>query len=306
MHVRLLGTAAGGGFPQWNCNCANCRGVRSKTLQAQPRSQSCVAISADYIHWFLLNVSPDIRQQIDAFSSLMPPPDSLRGTNIAGILLTDADLDHVLGLLLLREGLHQTIYATSTVRHALTEGLTISPTLSQYCTVEWRKPSTKWTPLCYADHSQSGLLYAAFAIPDKPPPYMRGQQTPTTGDRVGYRFIDETTGGRLVFMPGVGALNASIMPYLSPCDALLIDGTFWRENEMQVMVGNDSTALSMGHLPVGGPEGSLKAITSLPIKHKIYIHINNTNPMLVEDSPEHALVKAAGIEVGWDGMELML
>lgn len=306
MHVRLLGTAAGGGFPQWNCSCTNCRGVRFGTLQARPRSQSCVAISADYVHWFLLNASSDIRQQIEAFPPLTPSSEAPRGSNIAGILLTDADLDHTLGLLLLREGQHQTIYATSTVRHALTERLTLSPVLSQYCTIEWRKPSTKWAPLCYEDHSQSGLLYTAFAIPNRQPPYMRGQQTPITGDRVGYRFFDETTGGKLVFMPGVGVLNEAIMSHLTPCDALLIDGTFWRENEMQIVVGNASTPLSRGHLPVSGPEGSLKAIKSLPIKHKIYIHINNTNPMLVEDSPEHALVKAAGVEIGWDGLELRL
>lgn len=306
MYVRLLGTADGGGFPQWNCHCTNCQGVRSGTLQARPRLQSCVAISADYIQWFLLNASPDIRQQIEAFPPLTPLPDAPHGNHIAGILLTDAHLNHTLGLLLLRESIHQTIYATSTVRHALTEGLTLSPVLSHYCTIEWRKPSAKWTPLCYEDHSPSGLLYAAFAIPNKPPPYMRGPQAHTTGDRIGYRFLDETTGGRLVFMPGVGALNESIMSYLSPCDALLIDGTFWRENEMQTGFGNNSTALSMGHLPVNGPKGSLKAIASLPIKHKIYMHINNTNPMLVENSPEHLLVKATGVEIGWDGLELRL
>ncbi len=306
MHVRLLGTAAGGGFPQWNCNCTNCQGVRSGTLQARSRTQSCVAISADYTRWFLLNASPDICQQIEAFPPLTPSLDSRRGSNIAAILLSDADIDHTLGLLLLREGLHQTIYATATVRRALTEGLTISPVLSHYCTIEWRKASPTWTQLCYADRSPSGLLYSAFALPDKPPPYMRGRETPSTGDRVGYRFIDERTGGRLTFMPGIGTLNESIMTYMHACDALLMDGTFWREDEMRVMVGSEATAASMGHLPVGGPNGSLGVIAPLPITHKIYIHINNTNPMLVEDSPEHTQVKAAGVEIGWDGLELTL
>jgi len=153
MYVRLLGTAAGGGFPQWNCNCTNCQGVRSGTLQARPRTQSCVAISADKIRWFLLNVSPDIHRQIEAFSPLTPPADSSRGSGIAAILLTDADLDHSLGLFLLREGFQQTIYATATVRHALTEGLTLSPVLSHYCGIEWREASLTWTPLCYADRS---------------------------------------------------------------------------------------------------------------------------------------------------------
>jgi pyrroloquinoline quinone biosynthesis protein B len=306
MHVRLLGTAAGGGFPQWNCNCPNCQGVRSGVLQARSRTQSCVAISADHTHWFLLNASPDLRQQIEAFPPLTPPAGSPRGSSIAAILLTDADLDHTLGLFLLREGLHQTIYATSTVRHALTEGVTLAPVLSHYCGVEWREASPTWTQLCYADGSASGLLYTAFALPDKPPRYMRGREAANAGDRVGYCFIDEKTGGRLTFMPGVSALNETLMTYLHACDALLLDGTFWLENEMQVMAGSDASASLMGHLPVGGPDGSLEAIAPLPITHKIYTHINNTNPMLVEDSPEHALVKAAGIEIGWDGLELVL
>jgi pyrroloquinoline quinone biosynthesis protein B len=116
--------------------------------------------------------------------------------------------------------------------------------------------------------------------------------------------VDEKTGGRLVFMPGIGAFNKSIMTYLDACDALLLDGTFWREDEMKVMVGSEASASSMGHLPVGSLNGSLEVIASLPITHKIYTHINNTNPMLVEDSPEHARVKAAGVEIGWDGLEL--
>ena len=136
MHIRLLGTAAGGGFPQWNCNCRNCQGVRSGTLQARTRTQSCVAISADDTHWFLLNASPDIRQQIESFPPLTPPAGSPRGSSIAAILLTDADIDHTLGLFLVREGLHQTIYATSTVHRALTEGITLTPVLSRYCTIE--------------------------------------------------------------------------------------------------------------------------------------------------------------------------
>jgi pyrroloquinoline quinone biosynthesis protein B len=306
MRVRLLGTAAGGGFPQWNCNCTNCRGVRAGTLQARPRLQCCVTISADDVHWFLLNASPDIHQQIEAFSPLMPSPDVARGSNLAGVLLTDAEPSHTLGLLLLREGLHQTIYATSAVRHALTEGLTLSPVLSHYCTVEWRKPSAKWTPLCYEDHSPSGLLYSAFPILDKPPVHLRGQQSPVASDRIGYRFIDEITGGRLVFVPAIRALTGFIMSYLTPCDALLIDGTFWYEHELRTVMSDDSIIPSMGHLPVSGPEGSLQAIMPLPIRHKIYIHINNTNPMLVEDSPEYAFVRDAGIEIGWDGLELQL
>lgn len=250
MHVCLLGTAAGGGFPQWNCNCTNCQGVRSGTLQTRSRTQSCVAISTDYRHWFLLNVSPDIHKQIEAFPPLRPPLGARRGSSIAAILLTDADLDHTLGIFLLREEIHQTIYTTTVVRRALTEGLALSSVMSHYCTIEWRKASPTWTQLCYADHSPSGLLYAAFALPDKPPRYMRDRETSSTGNRVGYRFIDERTGGRLTFMPGIAAFNATILTHLHTCDALLLDGTFWHEDEMHVMIESNVSVsnLSLIHI----------------------------------------------------------
>jgi pyrroloquinoline quinone biosynthesis protein B len=275
-------------------------------LQTRSRTQSCVAISTDYTHWFLLNASPDICQQIEAFPPLTPPSGSPRGSSISAILLTDAELDHTLGLFLLREGLHQTIYATAAVRCTLTEGLALSSVINHYCTVEWRKASPTWTQLCYADHSPSGLLYTAFALPDKPPRYMRDRETSSTGNRVGYRFIDERTGGRLTFMPGIAGFNERILTYLHVCDALLLDGTFWHEDEMRGMIESNASASSMGHIPVGGPDGSLAVIAPLPITHKIYTHINNTNPMLIEDSPEHAQVKAAGIHIAWDGLELTL
>jgi pyrroloquinoline quinone biosynthesis protein B len=306
MQVCLLGTAAGGGFPQWNCNCNNCRGVRSGLVHACARTQSCVAISADSTHWFLLNASPDIRIQIEAFSPLTPPDTGRRGSPIAAVLLTDADLDHTLGLFLLREGLPQTIYSTSTVRSALTEGLSLLPVLSSYCGVQWREASSVDTPLLYADGSSSGIRYKAFSLPDKPPRYMRDHVAAGTGDRIGYFFQDEKTGGRLVFMPGVSALHSSLLPYLQECDALLLDGTFWDEQEMQNAVGATTSASQMGHLPVGGASGSLEQIAALPIRHKIYTHINNTNPMLIDDSPERMAVEAAGVTIGWDGLEIQL
>jgi pyrroloquinoline quinone biosynthesis protein B len=306
MRVRLLGTAAGGGFPQWNCNCAYCRGVRTGTLQAQPRTQSCAAISADGRRWFLLNASPDIRFQIEAFTPLLPDADTVRGSHLEGILLTNADLDHVLGLLVLREGFRLTIYATPRVRYALTEALGIASTLACYCGVDWREPSAGLSPLLCADGSPSGLSYAALPVPGKPPRYLEGRVSPSPGDVVAYRFVDETTGGRLLFMPDVAALDDVALSHMSNCDALLFDGTFWREDEMQVMGVGTTPAARMGHLPVGGPGGSLDRIASLPISRRIYVHINNTNPILIEDSVERATVESAGVEVGWDGLEFTL
>ena len=306
MRVCLLGTAAGGGFPQWNCNCANCRGVRSATVRAQPRTQSCVALSVDDRRWLLLNASPDVRMQIESFPPLSPPLDTMRGTSIEAIFLTDADLDHTLGLLLLREGPRLTIYATSPVRHALISGLALAPTLECYCNVEWREPSTELVQLLYADGSPSGLSYAAFPLAGKPPRYLERRAIPQVGDRVGYRFVDEKTGGQLVFLPGLASLDETVKVHLRNCDALLLDGTFWSEYEMREMHVGRTSATQMGHLPVGGPHGSLQQIAPLSIAHKVYVHINNTNPMLLEDSPEHAAVKEAGIGIGWDGLELVL
>lgn len=304
MHVRLLGTAAGGGFPQWNCNCENCRGLRAGTIKARPRTQSCVALSTDKQRWFLLNASPDIRIQIESFPPLTPPSDVWRGTGVAGVLLTDADLDSTLGLFILREGQPLTIYATAVVRHALTAGLALAPTLERYCGIRWREPAGRLTPLEYEDGSPSGLSYAAYPIAGKPPRYMEYRAVPQPGDRVGYRFVDEKTGGRLLFLPGLALFDEVTQGYLQECDVLLLDGTFWSEREMEERHAGATPASQMGHLPVGGPHGSLAHIASLPIARKMYTHINNTNPMLVEDSPEHAAVRAAGVEIGWDGLEL--
>jgi pyrroloquinoline quinone biosynthesis protein B len=306
MRVRLLGTAAGGGFPQWNCNCGSCRGLRAGSVRAQARTQSSVAISADEKRWFLLNVSPDVRVQIEAFPPLLPPCDSRRGTGIEGVLLTNADLDHTLGLLILREGQRLAVHATPAVRRALTDGLNVATVLESYCGLEWHEPPAKLAPLCCADGSPSGLSYAAFPVPGKPPRYRAGRALPDPGDCVGYRLVDETTAGALIYLPDIADLDECAMGQLQRCDALLLDGTFWSEDEMQRMEVGAPSAAEMGHLPVGGAAGSLARIASLPIARRIYVHINNTNPMLNEDSPERAAVLAASAEIGWDGLEIVV
>ncbi len=306
MRVCLLGTAAGGGFPQWNCNCANCRGLRSGSLRVQARTQSCVALSADEQHWFLLNVSPDVRTQMEAFPPLWPPAASRRGTGVDAILLTDADLDHTLGLFILREGLHLTVYATAPVQHALNEGLMLAPVLSHYCQITWREPAYEPAPLLCADGSASGLYYRAIPLAGKPPRYMEDRSRGQLGDRVGYYVVDERTGGRLLYVPGLASFEESLQPYLRSCDALLLDGTFWSEQALEEQGVGTTPASHMGHLPISGPRGSLVQLAGLPIQHIIYTHINNTNPILIEDSPQHAAVCAAGIEIGRDGLELNL
>jgi pyrroloquinoline quinone biosynthesis protein B len=306
MRVRLLGTAAGGGFPQWNCNCRNCSGVRSGALQALPRTQSCVAISADNRRWFLLNASPDVRIQVESFAALLPGPDLIRGTSLESVLLTNADLDHVLGLFMLREGSGLQVHASGRVRRALSERLNVDRVLEHYCGVAWHEAPLEVRPLPGADGKVSGLLFCAFPVPGKLPRYVETSSSPAPGDVIAYRFVDESTGGRLLFMPDVAALDDRTLNEMSDCDALLLDGTFWSEDEMRVMGVGEDSASRMGHLPVGGASGSLARIAGLPIRRRIYIHINNTNPMLVEGSAERAAVEAAGVQVGWDGMEFTL
>lgn len=306
MRVRLLGSAAGGGFPQWNCNCDNCRCVRHNHPGLLPRTQSCVAISADGRQWFLVNASPDILTQIQAFPPLAPSVQEVRGTGIEGILITNADLDHTLGLFMLREGRPLFVHATSSVRRALSEGLALDAVLSCYCGVNWQEPATILAPLLNSRRDQSGLLYQSFSLPGKPPRYREAHSIVEIDDCVGYRFVDEATGASLLVMPDVAALNDQAAAFLSDCTALLMDGTFWSENEMHAAGVGEASASRMGHWHVGGTDGSLALLTMLPDSRKIYTHINNTNPILRPESTERAAVEAAGCEVGYDGLHLEL
>ncbi len=302
MQVRVLGSAAGGGFPQWNCNCANCHGVRAGTLPGRPRLQASVALSGDGRRWFLLHASPDVRQQIESFPPLLPHG-CVRGTGLAGVLLTGADLDQALGLLVLREGLAAVVHATAAVRRSLAEGLRLDEVLGCYCPLEWREPPAEPAPLRDAGGHPSGLHYQAFAVPGKPPRYSEARAVPSVGDTVGYRFVDERTGGRLVFLPSVAAWDDAVAAGVRDCDALIFDGTFWDEDEMVRTGAGSLRAGQMGHLPIGGPDGSLARLAPLAVGRKVYVHVNNTNPILREDSPERMAVEAAGVAVGWDGME---
>jgi pyrroloquinoline quinone biosynthesis protein B len=304
MQIHLLGTAAGGGVPQWNCNCAVCREARAETGRVQPRTQSSVAVSADGGSWFLLNASPDIRAQIESFGPLQPPAGKSRNSPIEGVLLTNADLDHTLGLMLLREGEQLHVHATSNVRRALTEGISFQPALESFCGTQWMEPSSVPQPLLCRDDFPSGLTCQAIALLGKAPRFMKTKTM--EGNVVGYHLTDTKTGGRLLFLPDVAELNDTVLQWLPQCDALLFDGTFWSQTEMRDQGLGNLTAADMGHAPVSGVTGSLKVLAELQVQHKIYTHINNTNPMLIQDSPEAAAVRAAGCVVGCDGMEFKI
>ena len=305
MRVRLLGTAAGGGFPQWNCNCRGCQTARNHPEKAFPRTQSCVTVSADGEHWFLLNAPPDIRLQIEFFPLLLPAASSKRGTGVEAVLVTNADLDHSLGLFILREGEPLTVHTSPAVSEALTEGLGVSKVLDHYCKLEWKDPPGRLSPLPLRNGKPSGLLYTAFPVPGKWPRYMGGRKSPEKS-ALGFRLVDGKTGGKLVFIPDIAALDPTVLQQMQDCDLLLLDGTFWTEREMVEQGVGSLTATQMAHWAVGGPGGSLARIKDLPIRKKVYVHINNTNPMLLEDSPESAEVRKAGVEVGKDAMEFSL
>jgi pyrroloquinoline quinone biosynthesis protein B len=305
MWVRVLGSAAGGGFPQWNCNCPNCRGVRDGSLPCAPRTQSSIAVSADYRHWFLFNASPDIRSQINA-SPVLCPQQNVRHTPIQGIVLTDAEMDHTLGLLSLRETATQRIYATEWVYNALTRWNPLLRTLSTYCPVEWQQvqlhiPIT----LRNLDGAGSGLQCQPFTtLSSKVVAYATEQAASDPESVVGYRITDLRTGHVLVYMPAVQELNDAVSSQLQNCHCLLIDGTCWYDDELSRLGISQKTARSMGHLPISGADGSLEQLATLPLERVIYIHINNTNPILIEDSPQRQAVEERGFVVAFDGMEM--
>jgi pyrroloquinoline quinone biosynthesis protein B len=306
MRIILLGTAAGGGLPQWNCNCSNCREARAGSTRVTPRTQSSAVVSADGHAWFLLNASPDLRVQLENVPRLHPRTKTPRSTNIEAVLLTNADLDHTLGLLLMREGGSICVHATSQVREALTRGISLAPTLQSFGSIRWTKPPRKLSPLLCRDGSRSGLQYQAVNVIGKPPRFMKGRQSNGLGHSVGYRVVDVKSGGRLLFLPDVAVLDKQTIEELSDCDVLLFDGTFWSENEMQKLGVGNLSAKRMGHVPINGRRGSLKQLAPLQVARKIYTHINNTNPILRKDSSEYTAVRAAGVEVGRDGVELVI
>lgn len=294
MRVRVLGSAAGGGFPQWNCSCPNCRAVRDRSRPCLPRTQSSIAVSADDQRWVLFNASPDLRAQIETCPDLWPREG--RATPLEAVVLTDAELDHTLGLLLLREGRGVEVHATAATRRTLCEGTRILATLESYCPVTWRPvvPGAEAT-------AASGLTYRAFEAPTtKPSRFGTGLEP---GRVVGYRITDPA-GRTVVYLPGVQELTPAVLANVAGSDCLLIDGTCWSDDELIRLGLARKTARGMGHVPIDGPGGSLELLAPLPVERAIYVHINNTNPILLDDTPERRIVAEHGLEVATDGLEV--
>ena len=296
MRIRVLGSAAGGGFPQWNCDCPCCRAVRDGSHPARPRTQSSVAVSADGDRWLLLNASPDIQRQIEAFPELRPRPG--RVSPVTAVLLTDGELDHTLGLLLLREARGVRIGGTEATKDLMRNGSRLLPTLQAYCPVDW-------DPVVLgADVPLSGLRYRAFDVPTSKKPRFPGVAGDGKGRVVGYRVTDEGSGAAMVYLPGVQELTPEMASEASGCAALLVDGTCWTDDEMIALGLAAKTARDMGHHPVGGPGGSLDLLARLPVPRKVYVHLNNTNPLLLEDSEQRRETNKRGLEIAYDGLEL--
>ncbi|CAB3749155.1 pyrroloquinoline quinone biosynthesis protein PqqB [Paraburkholderia humisilvae] len=306
MKIRVLGSSAGGGFPQWNCNCRNCNGMRNRTIAAEPRTQSSLAVSVDGIAWLLINASPDILAQLAANPELQPARHA-RDTGIAAVLLMDAQIDHVTGLLMLRE--HNAplpIYATEPVWQDLSTGFPIASILSHYCGVERHTIALDAAPLEIA--ALPGVRIEALPLSSKAPPYSPHRTAPERGDNIGLLLTAVDSGKRAFYAPGLGALEPPIRDAMRRADLLLVDGTTWTDDEMIRLGLSKKTAADMGHLAQSGPGGMIEVLDALdrPGARKVLIHINNTNPILVDDGPERRTLAQHGIEVARDGMTFEL
>lgn len=303
MKIRILGSAAGGGFPQWNCNCRNCAGLRAGTLKAQPRSQSSIAVSTDERHWVVFNTSPDIRAQLEAFPAIQPKQ-GLRDTGIAAIVFMDSQIDHTTGLLMLREGCPHEIYCTDCVYEDLSSGFPIFTMLKAWNGGINRHPIYTGEP--FSIPAIHNLLITPIFLTSKAPPYSPHRNNPQPGDNIGVLLSNQSTGQHLFYAPGLGAIEPHLIPFMQKAHCLLVDGTFWSEDEMALTGVGTKLARTMGHLPQSGDDGMIRALKQFPQARKILIHINNTNPILDEESWQRQVLNDEGIEVAFDGMEILI
>jgi pyrroloquinoline quinone biosynthesis protein B len=308
MRIEILGSAAGGGFPQWNCNCGNCRGVRAGTLRAKLRTQTQVAVSDDGRDWFLLNASPDLRLQIERTPRLQPR--GLRNSPISGVLLTGADVDDIAGLLSLRELQPFRIYCTPSLRRILREDNSVFGVLNRVARqVCWTdiKLGEGFSFVTVSD-SELSIGCEVFSLGRRYPAYVpvsRAAELNSEEALLGVMLTDSSA-RRLAYVPAVPSINESLLHFLDSADLILFDGTFWSNDELIRVQGGGATALEMGHVPVGGIQGSLSALAGLRRPRKLFLHMNNTNPMLNESGPEHREVRSLGWELAEDGWQLEL
>lgn len=305
MFVLVLGSAAGGGYPQWNCNCEQCAKVRANNPHTQARTQSSIAISSDQTNWLLINASPDIRTQLNQQARYMQPARAKRDTGIQAVLLVDSQIDHTTGLLVLRESSQPLeLYCTDSVYQDLTTGFPVLNMLEHYCGVHRHSLPLDGTgiPISGIDNIQ----ITPVPLRSKAPPYSPHRHAATPGDNIGLWIEDAHSGGKLFYAPGLGEFEPHLKGYCAQADCLLVDGTCWRDDEMQQSGVGHKRAAEMGHLAQSGAGGMLEQLAAFPQARKILIHINNTNPILDAGSPERAQLDVACVEVAFDGMLLEL
>jgi pyrroloquinoline quinone biosynthesis protein B len=303
MKIQVLGSAAGGGFPQWNCNCDNCHGVRNGTIKAHSRTQSSIAVSADGERWVILNTSPDIRAQLESAKGLQPK-NGKRDTGIAAIVLVDSQIDHTTGLLMLREGCPIPVYATKMVQEDLSTGFPILSLLKSWNGgLDINTVATNQTPFTIA--GIDGIEFTAVPVAGKAPPYSPHRHDSHVGDNIAIHMRDSKTNKSVFYAPGLNSVTESVLAYMQKSDCVMVDGSFWQNDEMVKAGVGTKLASDMGHLPQSGAGGMIEQLQKLPEKtRKILIHINNTNPILVEDSPQRKELDKANIEVAYDGLSV--
>jgi pyrroloquinoline quinone biosynthesis protein B len=294
----VLGAAAGGGFPQWNCRCAVCRLAWAGDKRVKPRTQASLAVSADGEHWILLNASPDLRAQIQANRNLHPGGEA-RGSPIAAVVLTGAEIDQTAGLLSLRERSPFTLYATAATLAAIADNPMFAALAPDMVTRHAVVPGERFA-LGY------GIEAELFIVPGKVPLYLEGDDPDTASESAANVGVEIFSGAaRLAYVPGAAAITPAVMQRLARAGVIFFDGTLFTDNEMIASGTGTKTGRRMGHMPLDGPDGSLTALADLRAR-RILVHINNTNPIWIEDSPERRRVVAAGWEIAEDGLEVKL
>ncbi len=308
MRIKVLGSAAGGGFPQWNCNAPTSRAAWAGESWAAARTQSSLAVSCDGAAWVLLNASPDIRQQIAATPELHPRADGpIRNSPIRAIVLTNADVDHIGGLLSLRERQPLTIYGTERVLDVLAAN-SIFNVLSPDCVT--RGALTIGQPTALANSGAGlGLTVEPLPVPGKIALYLEDTSAGAglgtrEGDTIGLKVSETATGQHFFYLPACAAIDATLRNRIRGAALVIFDGTLYRDDELVAQGLSEKTGRRMGHISMSGPDGSLAAFAGLDVGRRIYVHINTSNPVLIEGSPERRAVERAGWEVAHDGMEV--
>lgn len=311
MRVRVLGAAAGGGFPQWNANSEACRRARAGDPAARPATQASIAVSADERRWVLVNASPDLRQQIEATPALHPQ-EGLRSSPIAAVVLTNGDVDAIVGLLHLREGTTFVLYAHERVHAVLDANALFNVLDPQVVPRRVLRPGS-WHEVSDGTGAGLGLQVLPFVAPGKVPLYLEGQverldTAAVTGDALGLEIAPAGGQGepRLVYLANCARLDPDVVQRIAGADLLFMDGTLWSDDEMIRQGVGSKTGARMGHVSMSGPDGAIARLRGVPVGRRVFIHVNNTNPALLADSAARAELEAAGWLVAHDGMELCL